>query len=494
MNERAALVWFRNDLRVSDNAALAAAAARGTPVCPAFIWAPDDEIPWAPGAASRWWLHASLEAHAARLSSLGAPLVIRSGPTREALATLANRTGARVIYANRRYEPRLARLDDEIGRALAAEGIELRLSAGVTLFEPGAIKTASGEPYKVFTPFSRACGRSLDALGEPLRAPSRLEGCKRPPRGLAVEALGLLPDSDWTDGMRDAWTPGEEGARRALERATRSRVKEYEGGRDMLAESATSMLSPHLHFGEISVRRAYTAVERRLDSDDRHERRGAEQLLRQLLWREFANHLLAAFEHLPDEPMNESFSAFPWRRADAALRAWQRGRTGYPIVDAGMRQLWVTGWMHNRARMIAASFLTKHLLISWRQGAAWFWDTLVDADLANNTLGWQWVTGCGPDAAPYFRIFNPVLQGEKFDPRGDYVRRWVPELAELPTKWIHKPWAAPAPSLFERGVRLGEDYPEPIVDHAEARARALAAYQKTRERALAAHAKTRQRG
>jgi deoxyribodipyrimidine photo-lyase len=482
MSAEPVILWFRNDLRLSDNAAVAAAVSSRAAVCPVFVWAPSEQKPWAPGAASRWWLGESLEALSLRLAALGAPLIVRSGPTPATLLELARELGARTVFANRRHEPAPARLDESTARVLASEGVELKLTAGATLLEPGTVVTGSGEPYRVFTPFSRACGKRLDEIGEPLRAPSRLDGCAQVPQGSTVSALGLQPRTDWAGGLRETWIPGEEGAQRALERALRSRVKGYASRRDLMAEDGTSKLSPHLHFGEISVRRAFVAVERRLESDDPCERRGAEALLRQLLWREFAHHLLAAFEQLASEPMDECFRAFPWRGDDGALRAWQRGLTGYPIVDAGMRQLWRTGWMHNRARMIVASFLTKHLLISWREGAAWFWDTLVDADLANNTLGWQWVAGCGPDAAPYFRIFNPVLQGEKFDPHGHYVRRWVPELADLPGKWIHKPWAAPAPSLFDRGVRLGKDYPAPIVDHGEARVRALAAYHKTRAR------------
>jgi len=312
---------------------------------------------------------------------------------------------------------------------------------------------ANGRPYQVFTAFWRAC-QAMPEPGVPLPAPECIPAPERWPESLAIEELGLDPIPDWAGGLREVWTPGEAGAMRLL-REFLARADGYADERDRPDRAGTSRLSPHLHFGEVSARQVW------------HAARGVEPYLRQLGWREFSAHLLHHFPHTATEPLRPEFRAFPWRMDAAALRAWTRGRTGYPLVDAGMRELWHTGWMHNRVRMVAASFLVKHLMIPWQEGAAWFWDTLVDADLANNTMGWQWCAGCGADAAPYFRIFNPVLQGEKFDPEGAYVRRWVPELADVPARFVHKPWLAPEPP---------REYPAPIVDHDFARLRALAAY------------------
>jgi len=468
------IVWFRHDLRLDDQPALAAAAARGA-VVPVFIWAPEEEAPWAPGAASRWWLHQSLEKLAAGLAKAGAPLVIRRGPSLTALAALAKECGATHVAWNRRYEPAVVRRDTDIKKRLAADGLEVESFNGGLLFEPVHVATKEGRPYQVFTPFWRALLGRPEPV-EPAAAPRKLRAATAVPRSLTVEALDLLPTIDWAGTMRSTWTPGEAGARRRLDTFLESRLGSYGTERDRPDHEGTSALSPHLHFGEISPRRVWHAVREAAGGRPAAKITGSPEVyLRELGWREFASHLLYHFPHTSDQPLRADYARFPWVSDPVGLRAWQRGRTGFPIVDAGMRQLWATGWMHNRVRMIVASFLVKDLRVSWLEGARWFWDTLVDADLAANTLGWQWAAGCGADAAPYFRVFNPTSQGTKFDPDGAYVRRWVPPLARLGVGDIHEPAAADGDDLVRAGIVLGRDYPEPIVDHVEARKRALAA-------------------
>jgi deoxyribodipyrimidine photo-lyase len=336
------------------------------------------------------------------------------------------------------------------------------------LFEPGTILNASGKPFQVFSAFWRVCLAAMSPT-EPTPAPARIPGPKSLPESLALADFELEPEIDWAEGMREMWKPGESGAVKQIESFLETAIATYATGRDRPDHSGTSRLSPHLHFGEASVRQVWHRAGEHSDND------ATAGYLRQIGWREFSHHLMFHFPHTPQHPLHQEFRFFPWRFDADAFRAWTRGQTGYPLVDAGMRELWHTGWMHNRVRMLVASFLVKHLMISWEEGARWFWDTLVDADLANNTMGWQWTSGCGADAAPYFRIFNPVAQGEKFDPEGAYVRRWVPELSKLSKLWIHKPWKAPAAVLSNAKVQLGRDYPWPIVDHGVARARALAA-------------------
>jgi deoxyribodipyrimidine photo-lyase len=470
------IVWFRHDLRLDDHPALAAAAARGA-VVPVFIWAPEEERPWEPGAASRWWLHQSLEQLAAALAKAGIPLVIRRGPSLDALRSLVREYGATHVAWNRRYEPAVVKRDTAIKKALAADGLEAESFNGGLLYEPMHVATKEGRPYQVFTPFWRALlGRAEPA--EPVAAPRKFvaaaaRGAAKP---LSVAALGLLPTIDWAATMRRTWTPGEAGARKRLDAFLERRLSGYSSERDRPDHEGTSGLSPHLHFGEVSPRRVWHAVREAVGGTPAARITGSPEVyLRELGWREFASHLLFHFPHTSDAPLRADYARFPWVQDPVGLRAWQRGGTGFPVVDAGMRQLWATGWMHNRVRMIVASFLVKDLRISWIEGARWFWDTLVDADLAANTLGWQWAAGCGADAAPYFRIFNPTSQGTKFDPAGDYVRTWVPELAQLPADDIHEPAAADERVRAKAGIVLGRGYPEPIVDHAEARKLALEA-------------------
>jgi deoxyribodipyrimidine photo-lyase len=474
------LVWFRQDLRLADNPALLAAVRRGGPVIPVFIWSPEEENRWRPGAAARWWLHQSLARLDAALRQRASRLIIRRGPALEAIRELLDDTGATAVHWNRRYEPNAIRVDAGVKAALRQAGLAADSFNGGLLFEPWTVRTQRGQPFRVFTAFWNAC-LGQGGPGLPEEVPSHVGIPRRWPATLELTELGLEPTIDWTGGLRAGWCPGEAGAADQLDRFLREGLFAYPTGRNHPDRQGTSRLSPHLHFGEISVRQIWFAVHgQRRGADIGHGSEVIRVYSSELGWREFAHHLLFHFPHTPEQPLRTEFADFPWEPDRKNLCAWQRGRTGYPIVDAGMRELWHTGWMHNRVRMVVASFLVKDLLIPWQEGAAWFWDTLVDADLANNTLGWQWTAGCGADAAPYFRIFNPVTQGEKFDANGDYVRHWIPELNGLSSEWIHKPWDAPRSVLTDAGIELGRTYPRPIVDHGEARSRALAALQATR--------------
>lgn len=477
-NDTPTVVWLRLDLRIADNDALAAAAARGGPVVPVFVWDPDGEAPWVPGAASRWWLHRSLKALDRSLRKRGSRLVIRRGPASAAIIAVAREIGATAVVWSRRFEPGVAVRDAAVARALATEGLASQQVRGNLLFEPDELRTQAGGPFQVFTPFWNAAQAMPGGVAPARPATRTIAAPTKWPDSIELSNLGLDPGMDWTSGLQDAWTPGEAGARAALRRFVNTGLRQYGASRDVPALAGTSRLSPHLHFGELSARSVWHAAGA---ARDRAGAAAFAAFARELGWREFAHHLLHHFPDTPAHPLREQYRAFPWRRDARQLRAWQRGQTGYPIVDAAMRELWATGWMHNRVRMIVASFLVKHLLLPWQRGAEWFWDTLVDADLANNTLGWQWTAGCGADAAPFFRIFNPVLQGEKFDASGRYVRRWVPEIARLPDALLHKPWAASPEQCAKAGLTLGVTYPRPIVDHADARERALAAFATMRD-------------
>jgi len=477
VSERATLVWFRNDLRLADHPALRAALEQPGPVIPVYILEEDPDNGWSPGAASRYWLYRSLAALGEQLESCGSRLLLRKGDPVKVIKKLAGETKARGIYWNRRYEPRAIERDTAVEAWANREELEARTFLGHLLFEPWEIENQQGKPFQVFTPFWKHCLRTPPP-DKPLPAPRKIPPPKRWPRSLRLAALNLEPRVDWAGEIRQAWTPGARGAERQLERFLDGSIEDYPEARDRPDLPGTSRLSPHLHFGEISPRQLWHAVTARSKGKRSKRSEGAQAYLRQLGWREFAHHLLYHFPHTSERPLRPEFEKFPWRKDPRALRAWQKGQTGFPIVDAGMRQLWATGWMHNRVRMVVASFLVKDLLLSWVEGARWFWDTLVDADPANNTLGWQWVAGCGADAAPFFRIFNPVSQGEKFDPEGDYVRRWVPELARLPREYVHAPWTSPAEVLKQAGITIGKTYPEPLVNHAKARVEALKAYER----------------
>ncbi|MDR4495631.1 MAG: deoxyribodipyrimidine photo-lyase [Nitrospirales bacterium] len=477
MTDSPSIVLFQTDLRLADNPALTAAVQRGKPLICLYVWNPDAKGYDKPGAASRWWLHYSLEKLSSHIQQTGNDLVIRTGQTAEVVSSLAAQFKTPRIFWNRSCEPAFRKIEHRLQTFLKGEGGDGTGFDGTNLADPDRIQTQSGTPYTVFTPFWKKLQTVLPP-SPPLAAPQKLPS---PPsthlKSETLASLKLLPKIDWAHGLRNTWSPGEEGARSALKKFLLAPAKHYSTDRDRPDLPHTSQLSSHLHFGEISPRTLCQAITSRMGKcQSAQERKSLEAYLRQLGWREFARYLLYHFPETAQEPLYAAYKKFPWDDRSDFLAAWQNGLTGYPIVDAGMRELWQTGWMHNRVRMITASFLTKDLLLHWKAGADWFWDTLVDADLANNTLGWQWVAGCGADASPFFRIFNPITQGRKFDPDGRYVRKWVPELAGLPHKWIHQPWEAPPLLLVEAQVRLGETYPYPIIDHAAARNRALLAY------------------
>jgi len=465
-----AIVWLRLDLRLADNPSLEAAVKHGGPVIPVFIHDPQAEGHWQPGGASNWWLHQALEDLAEQFEKVGAPLVIRSGDSLAELKQLVKETGAELVTWNRRHEPLIIERDTQVKTSLRNAGVKAESFNGNLLHEPHLVKTLAGNPFQVFTPFWKNCLANLK-FGIPLKAPKKLTPFDKPLKSVAVAKLGLLPKIKWDTEFPAAWQPTRAGAEKRLKDFVAAPVKNYPTNRDIPKLDGTSRLSPYLHFGQISPLEIVDAVR----TAGLLGVVGGDKYVAEVGWREFSQHLIHHFPETPDRPLRKEFEKFPWAPDKKLLRAWQVGRTGYPIVDAGMRQLWQTGWQHNRVRMIAASVLVKHLLQPWNEGAKWYWDTLVDADLGANTMGWQWAGGCGADAAPYFRVFNPVLQGLKFDPDGDYVRRWVPELAKLPAEWIHQPWEAPMHVLAEAGIKLGKDYPVPLIGLTEGRDRALAA-------------------
>jgi deoxyribodipyrimidine photo-lyase len=447
-----------------------------------YVHAPEEEGGWRPGAASNWWLHHSLLGLQESLQRRGVRLTVRNGPSLETLENVARESGATRVVWNRLYEPAMIERDSRIEHALRQRDIACESFNGALLFEPWEIRSGQDAPYRVFTPFWRVALARLVDRPPPVPAPRTLNGQEADIEGLSIDALGLLPRIGWDAAFPRHWTPGEAGAHRRLARFCRASLALYHEERNRPDdEHGSSHLSPHLHFGELSPRQVLAAVRNALLDvmTTAAARKSAETYLREIGWREFAHHLLYAYPHTTDRALDERFERYAWRPDASRRMAWQRGRTGIPLVDAGMRELWTTGWMHNRARMVVASLFTKNLGQPWVDGARWFWDTLVDADLANNTLGWQWTAGCGADAAPFHRVFNPVLQAERYDPRRVYLRRWLPELKRLPDEWIHRPWLAPQGVLDVAGVELGKTYPRPIVDLAESRREALAAYRRT---------------
>ncbi len=436
-----AIVWFRQDLRIADQPALAAGLKHKN-LIPVYIWEPSEEGDWPPGAASKWWLHDSLASLDASLAKLGSKLILRRGPTLQALKDVITASGATSIYWNRRYEPAAAQRDKLIQTALESAGIKVETFNGSLLQDPAATLNQSGSPYLVFGAFWRV--QSVKPVGALIDAPSRLPPLPAALSSATLESFSLKPAIPWDGGLQKTWQIGERPANAALARFCSNSISGYQESRDLPAESGTSRLSPHLHFGELSPRQVWALARN-------HENAGALTFMKEIMWREFSYYLLHHHPRLANEPLQAKFKDFHWESDPVHLEAWKRGLTGFPIVDAGMRELWHTGWMHNRVRMIVASFLVKDLRIHWLEGARWFWDTLVDADLASNSQGWQWTSGCGADAAPYFRVFNPTLQEKKFDPDQAYVRRWIPEFG--------------TPS-----------YPAPIVDHGRARFAALRAF------------------
>lgn len=465
------LLWVQdNFLRLHDNPALHAAVSEGQPVLPVYIR--QDDIPWAVTGAAQIWLEHALKSLQQDLRKLKSDLLIYSGDPASIFSKLSQETGSQVIYTNQCYEPAAQKTFDRLKRALPE--LEWKAFAGSLLIEPETLTNQSGKPYQVFTPFWRRClqeeSKQTYRWDAPLPAPAKIPAPDRWPTSLTIDQLKLSGGLQWEKALCREWQVGERHALAQMERFIENGAAQYEKNRDSLwPQDLSSRLSAHLRFGEISPRRIYQTLEE-------HPQLKAQAFVRQLGWREFSYYLLHYFSETADQPLKPLFNDFPWEENVKLLQTWQTGQTGYPIIDAGMRQLWRTGFLPNRVRMLVASFLVKDLFISWQEGARWFWDTLADADLANNTMGWQWVAGCGADASPFFRIFNPITQAEKFDPTGQYVRRWVPELAALSTEWVHKPWQADKRSLRAANVALGESYPEPVVSHEVARSKALAAY------------------
>jgi len=464
MTEKIVIHWFRRDLRLEDNPALLSASHHK--VLPIYIL---DETEAPPiGSASRWWLHYSLKS---LNDSLRNKLSLYKGNSKEILLDLVQRYSVKQIYWNRSYEPWRIKNDQEMIGLLREKGVEILTFNGSFLIDPATLLKDNGTPYQVFTPFFEKCLKSFRSKSiTTLESPSITKMMKDQERSLSLEQLGLLPAQPWGKKLEKHWKIGEEGAQKRLRDFLENGLNYYHSERDFPYKNSVSRLSPYLHFGEISPQKILAETQKQ-EMDD-----NAQKFISELFWREFSNYLLYHFPTLPHQNLQVKFNGFPWEENHALLEKWQKGQTGYPIIDAGMRELWQTGFMHNRIRMLTASFLTKNLLIPWQAGAAWFSDCLVDADLASNSASWQWVAGCGMDAAPYFRIFNPVLQSSKFDPHGDYICQYVPELKNLPLPYLFSPWEAPKAVLEKAGIVLGETYPYPIVDFKMSRERALAIF------------------
>lgn len=459
-----ALVWFRNDLRLDDQPALQAALRGGFDPVPLYIHAPEEEGAWPPGAASNAWRHRSLQALDASLRTRGSRLHILRGPSVDTLQRAAADCNAQAVFWNRRYEPAIEQRDATLKRVLRDSGLRAESFNGSLLLEPWQVESKQGDPYRVFTPFWRTALAQL-RVPAAMPAPERLADVTPPAGVLTVDDLDLQPHVHWDADFWTHWVPGEAGAQAALSRFIEQALADYAQARDFPSQRGTSRLSPHLHFGEISPWHVAREIQQLPEAGG--------IFLRQLGWREFATHILHHYPGTPEANFNPRFDEFPWANvAELSLEGWRHGITGVPIIDAGMRELWATGWMHNRVRMIVASFLTKNLRAHWQHGAAWFWDTLVDADLANNSLGWQWVAGTGVDAAPYVRVFNPILQSQRFDPQGTYIARWIPQLSRLPAKDRHAPWLS--------GEAISGYPTVPVVDLAASRLAALRAFEQIR--------------
>ena len=468
------ILWFRVDLRLSDNPALKKAIDLNLPVLPIFIYDEEDAQSRSLGAASKWWLHKSLENLSNELELVGSKLLIFKGKAEEVLQKLIYDTRATNVLWNRRYEPWAVKRDRLIKEKLSAQSINIMSFNGSLLYEPWEIKSKIGNPLKVFTPYKRAL--LSKGIPEPVNSkPTKLLSPTEWPVSQSIDKLKLIENKSWSIKFHNYWEPGSNKAKEKLEIFKSDALHDYNINRDIPSIEGTSKLSPHLRFGEISPKEVLNSINHIEEND------GINVYKSEIIWREFSHNLLWYFPNIHNTPIKNEFEKFEWDNNEANLIAWKKGLTGYPIVDAGMRELWATGWMHNRVRMIVASFLTKHLLLPWQLGEEWFWDTLLDADPASNTSGWQWVSGCGADAAPYFRIFNPIFQGEKFDPDGKYIKKFIPELNKLPKKFIHEPWKADSAILKNSDIKLGDTYPNPIVDHKFARERALNKYAELRK-------------
>jgi len=472
-----AIVCFRRDLRLTDNPALGAAIASGKPLILLYIFEEDTRRGRARGGASSWWLDKSLRALSQSIQKKGGTLIFRSGDPLTVLTSLMQETKADTVYWNRRYEQPARNKDTSLKASLKDKDIQVHSFNASLLTEPWTFKTGSGLYYKVFTPYWRKIQASYTPPA-PIPAPKQLTTLSLTSEDL--DSWTLHPKSpDWSTGFTGHWQPGETGAHKRLKTFLEKSVDLYKDNRnrpDIIG--GTSGLSAHLAFGEIGPAQIWRATIDHINAPktDHSDEDNARTFLSEIAWREFSYVLLYHNENMATENYNRAFKHMPWREDPAQYESWCKGQTGYPMVDAGMRQLWQTGWMHNRVRMIVASFLTKHLLLPWQLGEEWFWDKLVDADPASNAASWQWTSGSGADAAPYFRVFNPITQGPKFDQTGDYVRKYCPELAKLPNKYIHRPWEAPPIVLAKANVEIGVTYPAPIIDHKKGRERALAAY------------------
>ncbi|MFD1927261.1 cryptochrome/photolyase family protein [Sporosarcina siberiensis] len=468
------IVWLRRDLRIHDNPALWEASEQGI-VIPVFIWSKEDEQMSLSSYASKWWLHHSLLSLQKKLYRMGLSLTIRQGDSLDELTTIIEETRANAVFFNESYDSSILTRDEMIRERLNSDGVEVETFNSHLLFPPGILLNKKNEPYKVFTSFWK--NTMHESVIQPKPTPVEFSTLNQFLPTLAIEDLKLLPSVNWDEKLVEHWVPGEDGAIKRWQQFSEEGMSKYLEGRDIPSFDDVSLLSPHLACGDISVRSIWFSSKMLLESDSvSYMHSSVEAFMRQLIWREFAYHQWIHFPEIVHTPLREKFEDFPWRDTDEMFTFWKKGLTGYPLVDAGMRQLWETGAIHNRVRMVVASFLVKHLLISWQEGSDWFKETLVDFDVANNAMGWQWVAGSGIDSAPYFRIFNPILQSQKFDGEGVYLRKWLPELAKLPTKYIHTPWEAPIDVLQKAEIELGKTYPFPIIDHSFARKRALEAF------------------
>lgn len=474
-HQKISIFWFRKDLRLRDHQVFSSLQGAEA-LLPIYIHDLENEGKWKTGAASQWFLHHSLKNLDKSLQAFQSKLSFFHGNSLEVFKFLVRKFSVQSVQWSRSYESHQLKIEAEVEDFLVRSGIEVKILPGNLISEPGSITKSDKNPYVVYTPFWRAFVDSYKTYTElKFSAPPPLPPLNEK-LGVNCEELNLLPKIKWDTEFYQNWIPSEEEAHKRLDNFLKSNLLEYSKNRDYPGLQATSSLSPYLHFGLIHPRSILRKIEKMHGPLKKISNKNIIQFCKELVWREFSHHVMHYHPQVPDESIRIIFNQFPWKTNLTHLKAWQKGKTGYPIVDAGMRQLWRTGWMHNRVRMIVASFLTKDLHIHWLEGARWFWDTLVDADLANNSQGWQWTAGCGFDAAPYFRIFNPITQSETFDPEGSYIRTWCPELSLLPNEWIHKPWLAPEQVLKRARVNLSHDYPLPIVDHKEARDYSLAAY------------------
>lgn len=474
------IVWFRKDLRIHDHQALSEAVKRGI-IIPIFIWSKDEEQYLTANAPSLWWLHHSLLALQQTFQKkYGVSIIIREGTSLDVLIDIIQETKADAVYFNERYEPAMIEIDQVIIHRLNIDKIEVRTFHSHLIFKPYSIFNLSGDPYKIFTPYWKKCLK--EPIPRPFPIPRFIQADNQDVSTLSVEQLNLLSTIRSHKKFHQYWTPGENGAISAWEKFIDNGLDNYKFGRDFPHLNDVSRLSAHLAWGDISPKAIWYSADHFLQNSENigckaQLEEQVEAFKRQLVWRDFGYHQLIHFPNITHKPLREQFQAFPWEDNHQDFINWKKGMTGYPLIDAGMRELWETGTIHNRVRMVVASFLVKHLLIPWTKGAQWFQETLVDFDLANNSMGWQWASGCGLDSAPYFRIFNPMIQSEKFDKNGDYIRSWIPELAKLPFPYIHRPWDAPAHILESAKITLGETYPHKIIDHDFARKRALAGYE-----------------